>query len=85
MKYAFVFLLVGLLLGWFAIQSPWLSILLWPAISFLIVSLAYFTGDVRLFGKRTDGSRHWLATAVLLPYLLFARGVWELQTPVSPD
>lgn len=79
MKYAFVFLLVGLLLGWFAIQSPWLSILFWPAISFLIVSLAYFTGDVRLFGKRTDGSRHWLATAVLLPYLMFARGVWELQ------
>ncbi len=79
MKYAFAFLLVGLLLSWLAIQNLWLGILYWPAISFLVVSLAYFRQDVRFFGKRTDGSRNVFVTAVLLPYLLFARGVWELQ------
>ncbi|WP_146118786.1 protein-tyrosine phosphatase family protein [Blastopirellula marina] len=79
MKYAFAFLLVGLLLAWLAIQNLWLGLLFWPAISFLVVSLAYFRQDVRYFGKRTDGSRNLFATAVLLPYLLFARGVWELQ------
>ncbi len=51
----------------------------WPALSFAVISVAYLTNDAGWFGKREDGSRHWLATAVLLPYLVYAHGVWLLQ------
>lgn len=83
MKYAFVFQLVAWGLAYLAIQSPWCSILFWPALAFLVVSIAYFTKDVRWFGKRTNGSRAWLASIVLLPYLAFARIVWEIQVALD--
>jgi hypothetical protein len=58
-------------------------LLCWPALSFGIVSVAYLTNDARWFGKRTDGSRFWLATAVLLPYLIYVQSVWLLQISLS--
>lgn len=60
-------------------------LLCWPAVSFGIVSIAYLTNDPRWFGKRKDGSRHWLATAVLLPYLIYVRSVWLLQISFSRE
>lgn len=60
-------------------------LLCWPALSFGIVSIAYLTCDARWFGKRRDGSRHWLATAVLLPYLIFVYSVWRLQISLSRE
>lgn len=83
MKYAFVFLLVAGGLACLAIRNAWYLILFWPALSFSIVSLAYFTRDVRWFGKRNDGTRAWLASIALFPYLVFARIVWEIQVAMD--
>lgn len=60
-------------------------LLWWPALSFGVVSIAYLTNDVRWFGKRRDGSRHYLATGVLFPYLMFVHGVWRLQIALSHE
>jgi hypothetical protein len=54
-------------------------------LSFGIVAIAYLTNDARWFGKREDGSRHWLATTVLLPYLIYVQSVWLLQISVSRE
>jgi hypothetical protein len=58
---------------------------LWPTCSFGVVSIAYFTGNARWFGKRRDGTRHVLATFVLLPYLTFVYGVWRCQIVLSRE
>ncbi len=79
MKYGIVFLLVSSLISYFAFHSPWHLILLWPAMAFLMVSQAYFRNDPMMFWKLPDGTRPAIATWLLLPYLLFARIVWELQ------
>jgi protein-tyrosine phosphatase len=60
-------------------------LLWWPALSFGIVSIAYLTNNAAWFGKRRDGSRQYLANAVLLPYLIFVRGVWRLQISLSKE
>jgi len=57
----------------------------WPVLSFGVVSIAYFTNEARWFGKRGDGSRHWLATVALLPYITFAYTVWRMQVFLSRE
>lgn len=54
-------------------------------ISFAVVAAAYFSGSVFLFGKRQNGSRHWLAALILWPYLIFAKGVWFFQISLSRE
>jgi len=66
-------------------QGGWQLLLLWPGASFLIVAMAYLTGDVRYFGKRRDGTRHWLAGFALWPYLLLAKIVWSTQVALSRE
>ena len=51
---------------------PWGLILLWPAISGALVSLAYFRIDVGIFRKR-QGRLPWSSRVILLPYLLVSR------------
>lgn len=58
---------------------------MWPAISFLLVSVAYGCGAVEIMGKRENGSRSWGSGALLLPYLVLARIVWELRTRISRE
>lgn len=79
MKYGIVFLLVSSFISYFAFHSPWHLILLWPAVSFFFVSHAYFQNDPNVFWKLPDGTRPVEATWLLLPYLAFARIVWEIQ------
>lgn len=67
------------------LRGGWSLLLGWPAVSFAVVGMAYFLGDARVFGKRDDGSRYWLATAALLPYLLFAHLVWLAQISLSAE
>lgn len=79
MKYGIVFLLVSSLFSYFAFHSAWHLILLWPAIAFFFVSHAYFQNDANVFWKLPNGVRPIEATWLLLPYLVFARVVWEIQ------
>lgn len=44
-----------------------------------MVSQAYFQNDANVFWKLSNGTRPVEATWLLLPYLVFARIVWELQ------
>jgi protein-tyrosine phosphatase len=51
----------------------WRALLLWVAVAFSVVALAYATGRPRLLMKREDGSQPMVAWLILWPYLLFAR------------
>ena len=86
MVYAIVFTLFGLYLGAlaFLLGGPaWL--LLWPALSFVLLGVAYAGAGPRLLGKRPDGSRVWWAAALFLPYLLLTGGIWHLQRCLSRE
>ncbi|AKT41252.1 dual specificity protein phosphatase family protein [Chondromyces crocatus] len=52
-------------------------LLLWPALSFVVVGAAYVARRPGLLGKRTDGTVAWWAMVLLGPYFLLARGVWR--------
>src|SRR5687768_15249767 len=77
MKYAFVFALFALAMATVVarFRGPFL-LLVWPAISFSVVALAYATGSPSMFGKRPDGRLQPLAVLVLLPYLLVTWATW---------
>lgn len=79
LPFGVVFGLIAYFLANAALGRSGLLVLLWPAVSFALVSASYLIGEVRVFGKRSDGTRHLLAIAALGPYLLLARGVWLLQ------
>jgi len=82
--YALVFLLVSAYLaGQAARLGGWGWLLLWPAVSFFLVAGAYAGLGPRVFGKRPDGSLGPASAAVLLPFFLFAWGVWHLQRLLS--
>lgn len=85
MTYGTAFALIGAAIFWLAAHGGWNLFLVWPGISFAVVSVAYLSGDVRCFGKRMDGTRHWLACFILLPYLLFTKAVWMAQVTVSRE
>ena len=83
--YGSAFLLIGAAFTSWALRGGWFIPFAWPAVSFAIVGVAYLVGDASLFGKRSDGSRHWVYMAALLPYLLFARVVWLAQVTLSSE
>ncbi len=79
MKYALVFWSVTVLCIVYAVTgSGWLYILCWPGLSFGIAGSAYIGAGPRVFGKRQDGSLNIIVLLLLLPYLLYAWGVWHL-------
>ena len=86
MKYAVVFTLLSLALIVLAAElggPGWL--LVWPAVGFLAVALAYAGLGSRVFGKRSDGTRAWWAYGLLLPYLALSWLVWSLQRLLSKE
>ena len=79
MKYAIVFWTVATIcVVKAATTGGWAFTLFWPAIAFGAVGLAYAGVGPRLFGKRSDGTLSPLAVGLLLPYLLYAWGLWHL-------
>jgi protein-tyrosine phosphatase len=79
LKYAVLFALSGAMLSVLAVShGGYYWILLWPALSFLAISLAYGGFGVRVFGKRTDGTMATASLIVLLPYLIYLWGVWHV-------
>ncbi len=60
-------------------------VLAYPALSFAIVSIGYLGAGPRVFGKQSNGKRNWLATVLLLPYLLLSLATWQLTRMVSRE
>jgi protein-tyrosine phosphatase len=83
--YGVIFIAIAASLGWLAAQGGVWLLHGWPSLSFGAVSVAYLTGSTRIFGKRADGSRHWLATLVIGPYLMLASCVWRIQIILSRE
>ena len=73
MKYGVLFLTIGVLFAYYAfLVGSWGWLLLWPALSFSSVALAYLGLGARVFGKRADGTIAPLALLALFPYFLYA-------------
>jgi protein-tyrosine phosphatase len=86
MKYAVLFFILGLSFIVLAAElggPGWL--LVWPAVSFLAVGLAYAGLGPRVFGKRPDGTRAWWALGLLLPYLALSWFVWNVLRLLSKE
>jgi protein-tyrosine phosphatase len=78
MQYAFVFALLGGACGFVglsAVESTggFSLTFVYPAVSFLLLAVAYAGGGPALLGKRADGGRRWWARLLFAPYLLLTR------------
>jgi protein-tyrosine phosphatase len=51
-------------------------VLLWPAVTGLMVGTAYLSGKASLLGKRADGRLAWWAKVFLAPYLASYLLIW---------
>jgi hypothetical protein len=72
-----LFLLLSLLFLWYSLWlSGWFYFLLWPALSFLLVSLAYLGLGPSMLAKRPDGSLPARTYLLLGPYLLLSWLGW---------
>ncbi|MFY2559393.1 tyrosine-protein phosphatase [Corallococcus terminator] len=86
LKYSFVFGVFATLLGVLAFQLRGLGWgLLWPALSFSLVAVAYAGAGPAVFGKRADGRMQPWALVVLLPYLLMTWATWRLARRLSRE
>ena len=76
-KYAIQFGLMSIAAAFaavFGVTTPIAQIvLIWVAVAFAVVALAYGLGRPRLLMKRIDGSQPVLAWLILWPYFLLAR------------
>ncbi|WIG99334.1 tyrosine-protein phosphatase [Myxococcus sp. SDU36] len=86
MPYAFAFVMGAALLAFLAktLQGPGL-LLLWPAVSFVLVALAYAGAGPKFLGKLPNGRMQPGAVLALLPYLLLTWGTWHLVRLVSRE
>src|SRR5919204_3009915 len=86
MKYAIVFLLLGLyLLALGVIVGGWALLLIWPGVSFALLGAAYAGLGPRVYGKGEDGRMAWWSVLLLLPYLLLTWAVWHVQRLLSRE
>jgi hypothetical protein len=84
--YALLFILLGAVLAAAGlILGGWAFLLLWPAVSLLLVGAAYAGLGPRILGKRPDGRLAPAAVVLLLPYLLATWIVWHIYRLVSPE
>jgi protein-tyrosine phosphatase len=77
--YALIFLLLTACLVFQAILlrgAGWL--LLWPALSFMLLAAAYGGLGTSVLGKRPDGRMAWWGLLLFLPYLFLTWVVWHL-------
>ncbi len=74
---AFAGVALGLVVG-AAILGGLAWVLVWPGLAFLVVAVAYATGDARLFGKTSHPALRTVLRVVLLPYLGLAAFVWHI-------
>lgn len=81
MKYSILFAIAGtyFLITGYNLPSIWSNLLIWVAISFYLVSLAYGGLGVKVFGKQADGKISLWAIALLLPYLSLIWLIWQIK------
>lgn len=86
MKYMFVFSTAAALLLFLASRIQGLGwLLLWPAVSFVVVALPYGCVGARAFGKQPDGRMRPWAVFTLPPYLMLTWGTWHLARWLSRE
>ena len=86
MKYAITFAMMSAVLAVGAFVYPAAAILLiWAAISFGCVALAYAGFGARVFNKGSDGRIPWLIKFLLLPYLFYTWIIWHVYRLVSRE
>ncbi|MDB5324329.1 MAG: hypothetical protein JWN40_5960 [Phycisphaerales bacterium] len=86
MRYALIFLTLGLCFTALAIQrGGWAWLLLWPGVSATLVGIGYAGLGARVFGKRADGGYPLWAKIIHLPYLLVTLGVWHALRLALPE
>ncbi|PQO47670.1 tyrosine-protein phosphatase [Blastopirellula marina] len=86
MKYVVLFSLFAIGLTTSAIlQGGWFWLLVYPAISFALMSAAYLGLGPELMGKRDAGTLAPISVALLLPYLLLLWTVWHLWRLTSHE
>src|SRR5439155_11827119 len=85
MFYALAFLLFAAALVHLAVTyGGWCWLLLWPALSFVIVAVAYLIGPA-VMGKRADGRFAWWATVLLLPFRLITHVTWHIGKMIAAE
>lgn len=78
MKYGFAFAILAMLIAIYAVrEGGWLYLLLWPALSFALVSIAYFGAGVVIFGKQPNGTLSIGRSVLLAPFLVYLNLVWH--------
>ncbi len=86
MKYAVRFCVFGMIL---AVAGAGLGgpawLLLWPAVSLVLIGGAYAGLGPRVCGKRPDGRMAWWAVLLLLPYLLTTWLGWHAIRRLSRE
>lgn len=86
MKYGILFLIVGAIFAYYGFHTGgWGWLLLWPALSFLIVACGYLGLGAKVFGKRRNGTIAWYAFVYLAPYLVYTWAVWHLSRILSTE
>lgn len=78
MRFGVLFLLLSSSIFWIATRNSGLWILYWPALSSLVVSVAYLRNSPRVLGKSQAGRIRALSKCVLFPYLVLLWGTWHL-------
>ncbi|TWU09910.1 hypothetical protein Pla52o_58090 [Novipirellula galeiformis] len=79
MKYGTSFAILAALMAIYTFHNgSWFYILLWPALSFALVSIAYFGAGTVVFGKRPNGTLSPGHSVLLAPFLAYLALVWHL-------
>ena len=72
MKYGSAFAILAMLNAIYAVrEGGWRYVLLWPALSFALVSIAYFGAGVSIFGKQPNGTLSIGRSLLLAPFLVY--------------
>lgn len=86
MRMALLFWAMGI--GWTVVavrEGGWGWLLVWPAVTCVVVGLAYAGMGARVYGKRPDGRSSAWAVALLLPYRVMAWMGWRLGRLMSRE
>lgn len=77
MKYGVAFATIASLLFTSALlNGGWYLLMIWPAISFIIIALGYFRFGPVVYGKSSRGVLSPITQVLLLPYLFYVWTVW---------
>jgi protein-tyrosine phosphatase len=78
MKYGSAFAILAMLIAIYAVrEGGWYFVLLWPALSFALVSIEYFGVGVFIFSKQPSGTLSIGRSILLAPFLVYLNFVWH--------